>query len=136
MKLLIFLLFLASLIFVLLVGGAFGQAISTRTLNPSEPMLITVSPIVITTLLLPSAPAGTFGLGLVTEGSNSPGLVQLSHPAGSKVLVLHALSDNVAIMMTVLMDQTLFVFNLRTGPAPDIAITLIKDSTSTPVAQR
>jgi hypothetical protein len=135
MKLLFYLLFLASIVFGLLVSGAFGQAISTRTLNPSEPMQIAISPLVVTTLLFPDPPSGSFGLGIVTEGTTGMGSVQLSHPSGSKVFALHALSDGAAVTMTVLMSGVLYVFVLRVTQAPDIAITLVKEP-STPLAAK
>jgi hypothetical protein len=127
---------LASAIFILLVGGAFGQVISTRTMTPTEAIPITLNPGVITTLLLPEVPSGTFGLGLVSQGNNSPGCIQIEHPPDSRIIVLHALSPEAQATMTVLMNNALYVFTLRCSPAPDVAVTLVKtESPTVPLAK-
>jgi len=113
------------------IGGA--QTISTMVLTPGTPIPISLSPQLTTTLLLPAVPSGTFGLGLVNSQSASPnGAVQIEHPEGSQVLVLHALSETAAVTMTVLMDGQLYVFNLRSGPSPDVAVTLVKADAAAP----
>ena len=74
------------------IGGA--QTISTKVLTPGTPIPISLSPQLTTTLLLPAVPSGTFGLGLVnSQSASANGSVQIEHPEGSQVLVLHALSD-------------------------------------------
>jgi hypothetical protein len=72
------------------IGGA--QTISTKVLTPGTPIPISLSPQLTTTLLLPAVPSGTFGLGLVNnQGTAANGSVQIEHPDGSPILVLHAL---------------------------------------------
>jgi hypothetical protein len=94
-----------------------------------------LSPELTTTLLFPSALSGTFGLGLVTgNNSNSGGIVQVEHPEGSNVLVLHALSETSRTLATVLLDGQLYVLDLSSSPQPDVAITLIKADAAAPRA--
>ncbi|MGA8659598.1 MAG: hypothetical protein WB586_26035, partial [Chthoniobacterales bacterium] len=117
--------------------GLRGQPIDTRHLTPGVPMRITLSPELATTLLFPSQIAGTFGLGLVQGGAQraNAGSVQLEHPEGSSILVLHAFSETARVLMTVLMDGQLYVFQLEAGPDPDVAITLTKSEPSVAKAQ-
>src|SRR5206468_3043800 len=56
------------------------------------------------------------------------GSVQIEHPDGSQIIVLHALSETAAVVMTVLMEGQLYVFDLRSAQEPDVAVTLVKDS--------
>ena len=97
--------------------GLRGQPIDLRQLTPSVPMRIVLSPQIATTLLFPNQIAGTFGLGLVQGISQKGdvGSVQLEHPDGSAILVLHALSETAHVLMTVLMDGQLYVFDLQGG---------------------
>ena len=52
--------------------------------------------------------------------------MQIEHPDGSAVLVLHALSETAHVIMTVLLDGNLYVFHLESGPNPDAAVTFTK----------
>jgi hypothetical protein len=117
--------------------GLRGQPIDLRQLTPGVPMKITLSPELATTLLFPSQIAGTFGLGLVQGGAQraNAGSVQLEHPEGSSILVLHALTETARVLMTVLMDGQLYVFQLEAGREPDVAITLTKSEPSVARAQ-
>jgi hypothetical protein len=114
-------------VFALLLIGAVAnaQTIATRFLTPGAPIRITLSQGLTTTLLFPGPLAGAFGLGLVSNG-NSGGAVQLEHPEGSNILVLHALSPAAHVMATVLLDGALYALDLESGPNPDVAITLTK----------
>lgn len=118
----------------LLVPTAIGQTISTKVMTPGNPIPISLSPQLTTTLLLPEVPSGTFGLGLVGNQGGANGSVQIEHPDGSKIIVLHAISEAAAVIMTVLMDGQLYVFNLGSGPAPDVAVTLVKADAAAPRA--
>jgi hypothetical protein len=112
------------------------QPIDLRQISPDTPTRIILSPDVATTLLFPSPIAGTFGLGLVQGGQRSnAGSVQLEHPEGSSILVLHALSETARVLMTVLMDNRLYVFQLEAGPNPDAAITLRTSESVVPQAK-
>lgn len=124
--------FVAILFLTASLGGA--QTIETRTLNPKVPMVVILNPAVATTLLFPSPLSGTFGLGLASAQSPN-GLVQLDHPDGSGLLVLHALTLSARVILTVLMDATLYVFDLQAGPSPDIALTLTKSDPTAPRAK-
>ncbi len=113
-----------------------SQTIATRTMTPGAAIPIALSPQVTTTLLLPAIPSGTFGLGLITaNNSNAGGLIQIDHPDGSPIIVLHPLSETAAVTMTVLMEGHLFVFDLRSAPRPDVAVTLVKADVVAPRAQ-
>jgi hypothetical protein len=115
---------------------AMAQNIATKILTPGIPIPISLSPQLTTTLLLPTVPSGTFGLGLVNnQNAARNGSVQIEHPDGSPILVLHALNESANVMMTVLLDGQLFVFNLRSAPAPDVAVTLVKADAAAPRAQ-
>jgi hypothetical protein len=116
-----------------------GQLIETKVLSTATPMKIVLSPALTTTLLFPGPLSGTFGLGLVA-GNNaqaaSGGTVQVEHPDGSNVLVLHALTETARVLATVLLDGKLYVFDLECGgPAPDVAVTLVKTDPAAVQAQ-
>ena len=113
-------------IFLLSASIAGAQNIGTRVLTPGTSIRIELSPAIATTLLFPGPISGTFGTGLVSNGQNQQGLVQIEHPEGSAVLVLHALSETAHVIMTILFDGSLYVFHLESGPHPDAAITLTK----------
>jgi hypothetical protein len=48
---------------------------------------------------------------------------------------LHPLSETAAVTMTVLMEGQLYVFDLRSAPKPDVAVTLVKADAVAPRAQ-
>jgi hypothetical protein len=123
-------------LFLLLFTGAIASAqnISTKVLSPGTSMRIELSPELATTLLFPSPISGAFGIGLVGSQNANQGVVQLDHPDGSSVLVLHALSESARVVMTVLLDGALYVFHLESGPSPDAAVTLVKSDASVPRA--
>lgn len=118
MKLVVLLLLSASI--------AAAQNIGTRVLTPRGSIRIELSPEIATTLLFPGPISGTFGTGLVGKGQTQQGLVEIEHPEGSAVLVLRALSETAHVIMTVLFDGSLYVFNLESGSKPDAAVTLTK----------
>ena len=62
--------------------------------------------------------------------ANSGGSVQVDHPDGSNVLVLHALSETAHVLATVLLDGALYVLDLQSGPTPDVAVTLVKNDSA------
>jgi hypothetical protein len=118
-----------------------AQTIETRVLSAGTPMKIVLSPALTTTLLFPGPLSGTFGLGLVAGNTNgqaaSGGTVQVDHPDGSNILVLHALTDAAHVLATVLLDGKLYVFDLQCGgpAAPDVAVTLVKTDPTAVQAQ-
>jgi hypothetical protein len=124
-----------TVIFLLSVSLAGAQTIATKILSPSAPIKIALSPALTTTLLFPGPLSGTFGLGLV-NGTNpqAAGTVQVDHPDGSNVLVLHALTETAHVLATVLLDGVLYVFDLQSGPVPDVAVTFTKADTAVPRA--
>ena len=104
-------------ILLLTVSVAAGQNIVTKPLTVGSPIKIFLSPQLTTTLLFPGPLAGTFGLGLVS-GNNAQAQrdaagVQVEHPDGSNILVLHALSESSRVLMTVLLEGRLYVFDER-----------------------
>jgi hypothetical protein len=118
------------LILLVTSGIACAQTIATKILTPGAPIKISLSPALTTTLLFPGPLSGTFGLGLVGQTSAqsaSSDSVQIEHPDGSPIIVLHALSESAAVMMTILLDGKLYVFDLRSAPNPDVAVTLVKN---------
>jgi hypothetical protein len=118
-----------AIIFFLSALAAVAQTISTRVITPGSPTRIALSPQLTTTLLFPAVPSGTFGLGLVNnQSAGANGSVQIEHPDGSQIIVLHALNEPAAAMMTVLMDGQLYVFDLCSAPVADVAVTLVKDT--------
>jgi hypothetical protein len=131
------------ILFMIYCACAYGQHIETRVLRPDQAMRLTIHPNIATTLLFPSPVAGTFGLGLVSqsqgksgnESTPAEGVVQMDHPDGSPVMVLHALTDTAKVMMTVILESRLYVFNVEAGQDPDVAITFVKDDPQAPRAQ-
>jgi hypothetical protein len=124
---------IAAILF-LAVSLSAAQTISTKVMTPGTPINIALSPQLTSTLLLPEVPSGTFGLGLVGNQGGANGSVQIEHPDGSKIIVLHAINETAAITMTVLMDEQLYVFNLRSATSPDVAVTLVKADAAAPRA--
>jgi hypothetical protein len=121
--------------FFLLSSLAGAQTITTRVLTPGAPIGISLSPGLTTTLLFPSAPSGTFGLGLVNNQNQiANGSVHIEHPDGSPILVLHALNESACVIMTVLLEGQLYLFDLRSAPNPDVAVTLVKADATAPRA--
>lgn len=121
--------------FLLWVLAASAQTIATRVITPGSPTPISLSPQLTTTLLFPSVPGGTFGLGLVNNQSGSSnGLVQIEHPEGSQIIVLRALNESANVTMTVLLDGQLYVFDLHSASVPDVAVTLVKADAAAPRA--
>jgi hypothetical protein len=119
------------LILLTTMGIVSGQTIATKVLTSGTPIKISLSPALTTTLLFPGSLSGTFGLGLVSQTSPqsaSSGSVQIEHPDGSRVVVLHALNESAAVTMTILLDGKLYVFDLRSAHTPDVAVTLVKDT--------
>jgi hypothetical protein len=117
----------AAILLLVSASVAGAQNISTKVLTPGRPMKISLSPAVTTTLLFPGPLSGTFGLGLVTgNNAQSGGSVQVEHPEGSNILVLHALTETARVLMTVLLESRLYVFDLQAAPEADIAVTLTK----------
>ena len=126
-------------ILLLTVSVAAGQNIVTKPLTVGSPIKIFLSPQLTTTLLFPGPLAGTFGLGLVS-GNNAQAQrdaagVQVEHPDGSNILVLHALSESSRVLMTVLLEGRLYVFDAASGPSPDVAVTLVKTDAAAPRAE-
>ena len=126
-------------ILLLTVSVAAGQNIVTKPLTVGSPIKIFLSPQLTTTLLFPGPLAGTFGLGLVS-GNNAQAQrdaagVQVEHPDGSNILVLHALSESSRVLMTVLLGGRLYVFDAASGPSPDVAVTLVKTDAAAPRAE-
>ena len=122
------LLAIALAILVGLICNAQAQTISTKSLVAGTPIKIALNPGLTTTLLFPSQISGAIGLGLVTgaNSSNTGGSVQVEHPDGSQLLVLHALTENAHVLATVLLDGVLYVFDLQSSQQPDVAVTLVK----------
>jgi|SRR6267378_454471 len=124
-------------ILFLTVSLTSGQTIATKVLSPSVPIRIALSPALTTTLLFPGPLSGTFGLGLVagTNPQAAGGTVQVDHPDGSNVLVLHALTETAHVLATVLLDGKLYVLDcLATGGQPDVAVTFIGSDQAVPRA--
>jgi hypothetical protein len=125
-------------IVLLTVSVAAGQNIETKPLIVGSTIKISLSPQLTTTLLFPGPLAGAFGLGLIS-GNNAQAPrdgagVQVEHPDGSNVLVLHALSESSRVLMTVLLEGQLYVFDAASGPSPDVAVTLLKADAAAPRA--
>src|SRR6202011_2722640 len=104
-----------ALILIVSASLGYGQGIETKILTPGAPIKINLSPALTTTLLFPGALSGTFGLGLVSgnnsQAASNSGSVQIEHPDGSNVLVLHALNETAHVLATVLLDGDMFVLD-------------------------
>ena len=117
----------------LLLSAVMGhaQTIATRVLFRDQPIKIALSPLITTTLIFPSPLAGTFGLGLVT-GAQSGGSIQLEHPAGSNILVFHALTQQAHTFATIVMEGMLYTLELKATDQPDVSVTMIKVGSGVP----
>lgn len=115
------------LFFLLFVPFCSNAQISTKVLTPGNPAPISISPNLTTTLLFPGPVSGTFGLGLVSGQNSSAGTVQIEHPEGSNVIVLHALTPDAHVIATVLLDGQLYVLDccVWASSNPDVAVTFI-----------
>src|ERR1700693_6476414 len=111
----------------LLLSAVMGhaQTIGTKVLFRDQPIKIALSPLITTTLIFPSPLAGTFGLGLVT-GAQSGGSIQLEHPAGSHILVFHALTQQAHAFATIVMEGILYTLELKATNQPDVSVTMVK----------
>ena len=118
---------------VLLLSAVIGhaQTIATRVLFRDQPIKIALSPLITTTLIFPSPLAGTFGLGLVT-GAQSGGSIQLEHPAGSNILVFHALTQQAHTFATIVMEGMLYTLELKATDQPDVSVTMVKGGSGVP----
>jgi hypothetical protein len=119
---------------VLLLSAVMGQAqtIATRVLFRDQPIKIALSPLITTTLIFPSPLAGTFGLGLVSGGGQSGGSIQLEHPAGSNILVFHALTEQAHTFATIVMEGMLYTLELKATEQPDVSVTMVKAGAGAP----
>jgi hypothetical protein len=118
-----------ALILLAATGIASAETIATKVLTTGAVIPISLSPQITTTLLFPGIPSGTFGLGLVNQSSASGGgTVQIEHPEGSPIIVLHALHESAAVTMTILLGGRLYVFDLKSAPIPDVAVTLVEEA--------
>src|SRR5471030_1969341 len=87
-------------------------------------MSVALNPKLTTTLLFPEPISGTFGLGLVS-GTNTNGTIQIEHPDGSRLLILHPITDNAHVIATVFMNDILYTLDLASSNIPDVAVTFI-----------
>src|SRR5260370_30146084 len=110
-----------------------AQTIATRVLFRDQQIKIALSPLITTTLIFPSPLAGTSGLGLVT-GAQSGGSIQLEHPAGSNILVFHALTEQAHTFATIVMEGMLYTLELKATAQPDVSVTMVKGGPGGPGA--
>jgi hypothetical protein len=120
-------------VFLLSAVMGHAQTIATRVLFRDQPIKIALSPLITTTLIFPSPLAGTFGLGLVT-GAQSGGSIQLEHPAGSNILVFHALTEQAHTFATIVMEGMLYTLELKATAQPDVSVTMVKGGPGGPGA--
>jgi hypothetical protein len=107
-----------------------GQTIVTRALSAGTPMTIFLAPGIVTVLRFPQIVAGVFGGGLIpVDGARGEtatlGQIDVQHPPKSQIVLLEPVSDEVRVWMTCMCGDKLYVFDLRSGPNPDVAVTLL-----------
>jgi len=98
---------------------------TARVLTPNKAMTIVLAPNLSTTLLFPAQVASISGYGIAPAGQ-AGGVIELTYPPGSPLICLRALNEFARVMMTVMIEHKLYVFDLRTGPRPDAAITFVR----------
>jgi hypothetical protein len=114
----------------LLAGQVEGQTIVTRALSAGSPMTIFLAPGIVTVLRFPQIVAGVFGGGLIPVDSAHGetavvGQIDVQHPSKSQIVLLEPVSADVRVWMTCMCGEKLYVFDLRSGPVPDVAVTLL-----------
>src|SRR5690349_11364937 len=103
--------------------------IEQRFLDPAAINRIVLSQSALTTLKFPQGVNGVLGLGLAqgTDSSKAVGAdVQVMMKPGDPFVSLYALSRDAHEQMTVILGGEMYVFELATGNAPDVAVTYVK----------
>ena len=101
-----------------------------RVLDPNIPMILGVSASVTTVIYFPKPIRGVLGFGLTAgqEAGQPNSLIQYEHPEGSPIVALRALQGFEKLYMTVIMDDSLFVFEIYNTAQPVVALKLVERS--------
>ena len=93
------------------------------------PLTVGLSNSVTTVLYFPRPIRGVLGYGLSSgqqDGGDAHSFVQYEHPEGSPIVALRALKDFERLYVTVIMDDSLYVFELYTTDQPVVAVKLME----------
>ena len=99
-----------------------------RVLDPNVPMILGISGSVTTVIYFPKAIRGVLGFGLTAgqEPGQPNSLIQYEHPEGSPIVALRALQNFDRLYMTVIMDESLYVFEIYNTAQPVVALKLVE----------
>ena len=99
-----------------------------RVLDPNVPMILGVSASVTTVIYFPKPIRGVLGFGLTAgqEAGQPNAFVQYEHPEGSPIVALRALQGFEKLYMTVIMDESLYVFEIYNTAQPVVALKLVE----------
>ena len=102
--------------------------VQNRVLDTNVPTLIGISASVTTVIYFPKAIRGVLGFGLTAgqEAGQPNAYVQYEHPEGSPIVALRALQGFERLYMTVIMDESLYVFELSNTAQPMVALKLVE----------
>lgn len=102
------------------------QRVQTRFLDAEHPTVLTISAGCSSVLYFPKPIRSVIGYGLISGQGQETGPVQYEHPEGSPVVALRAVEGFSTLYMTVLVDESLYVFELHNGPVPVVAMKLVE----------
>ena len=99
-----------------------------RVLDPNVPMILGISASVTTVIYFPKPIRGVLGFGLTAgqESGQPNALIQYEHPEGSPIVALRALQGFDRLYMTVIMDESLYVFEIYNTAQPVVALKLVE----------
>lgn len=105
---------------------ALDARVQTRILDTEHPTPLTISAGCSSVLFFPKPIRSVIGYGLISGQGQETGPVQYEHPEGSPVVALRAVEGFSTLYMTVIMEESLYVFELHNGPVPVVAMKLVE----------
>ena len=102
--------------------------VQNRVLDTNVPTILGISASVTTVIYFPKPIRGVLGFGLTAgqEAGQPNAFVQYEHPEGSPIVALRALQGFEKLYMTVIMDESLYVFELSNTAQPVVALKLVE----------
>ena len=102
--------------------------VQNRVLDTNVPTILGISASVTTVIYFPKAIRGVLGFGLTAgqDAGQPNALIQYEHPEGSPIVALRALQGFERLYMTVIMDESLYVFELFNTAQPVVALKLVE----------
>ena len=115
----------STLLWMLLSLAASSAQIADFVLDPKRPITIEVSDQHSTTILFPKPVSAIIGNDLTNGGDgNDSAAFQYSHPAESRIVALVARAPNRNAPLVALLEEQLYLINLRFSTTPQLAVKL------------